>query len=114
LARGTVIAECSLQETKNMTVLELIVYVVIAGVCGAIARAFAGGTGGGVVISVLVGFLGAFVGSWLARQLHLPSVFVVTIGGHPFPIVWSIVGGSLLVAIAHLLMRSRYADRYVR
>jgi uncharacterized membrane protein YeaQ/YmgE (transglycosylase-associated protein family) len=97
-----------------MTLLELIVYLVIAGVCGAIARALAGGTGGGFIISLLVGFLGAFVGTWLARQLHLPSLFVVTIGGHLFPIVWSIVGGMVLVGLAHMLMRPYYRDRYVR
>jgi uncharacterized membrane protein YeaQ/YmgE (transglycosylase-associated protein family) len=97
-----------------MTLLELIIYLFIGGVCGAIARAVAGGTPGGFVISLVVGFLGAFVGTWLAGQLHLPPLFVVTIGGHPFPIVWSIVGGILLVAVANLLMRPRYVDRYAR
>jgi uncharacterized membrane protein YeaQ/YmgE (transglycosylase-associated protein family) len=91
-----------------MTVLEFVVYLVIAGVCGAIARAFAGGTGGGFVISILLGFLGAFVGTWLARVFSLPALVIVAIGGHPFPIVWSIVGGMLLVAIAHALTRPRY------
>jgi uncharacterized membrane protein YeaQ/YmgE (transglycosylase-associated protein family) len=86
-----------------MTLLELIVYLVIAGVCGAIARAFAGGTRGGFLVSVLVGFLGAFAGTWLARQFHLPAFFVVTIGGHLFPIVWSIIGGMALVAIVHMV-----------
>ena len=43
-----------------MTLLELIVYLVIAGVCGAIARAVVGGTGRGFILSVLVGFAGAF------------------------------------------------------
>jgi uncharacterized membrane protein YeaQ/YmgE (transglycosylase-associated protein family) len=96
-----------------MTLLELVVYLVIAGICGAIARAVAGGTGGGFVISLLVGFLGAFIGTWLARQLHLPSFFVVTIAGSPFPIVWSIVGGIVLVGVAHLLTRPRYVDRFM-
>jgi uncharacterized membrane protein YeaQ/YmgE (transglycosylase-associated protein family) len=96
-----------------MTPLELIVYLVIAGVCGAIARSLAGGTGGGFVISLLVGFLGAFVGTWLARQFHLPALFVVTIDRHPFPIVWSIVGGIVLVTVAHMMMRPPYANRYM-
>jgi len=95
-----------------MTLLEFIVYLVIAGICGAIARAIAGGTGGGFVISVLLGFLGAFVGTWLARLLHLPELLVIAIQGHPFPIVWSILGGILLVALAHALTRPRYT--YVR
>lgn len=96
-----------------MTVLEFIIYLVIAGICGAIARGVAGGTGGGFVISVLLGFLGAFIGTWLARLLHLPALLVVAIGGHPFPILWSIIGGIVLVAIAHALMRPRYISRYV-
>lgn len=96
-----------------MTVLEFIIYLVIAGICGAIARGVAGGTGGGFVVSVLLGFLGAFLGTWLARVLHLPAILVIAIGGHPFPIVWSIIGGIILVAIAHALMRPRYVRTYV-
>ncbi len=88
-----------------MTVLEFVVYLVIAGVCGAIARAVGGGTPGGFVVSILVGFLGAFIGVWIARMMHLPVVAVVAIGGHPFPIVWSIAGGLVLVAVAHALTR---------
>ena len=95
-----------------MTPIELIVYLVIGGVCGAIARAVAGGSSrGGFIISLMVGFLGAFIGTWLARQFRLPPVWVVLIGGHPFPIVWSIVGGIVLVALSNVLIRPRY-DRY--
>jgi uncharacterized membrane protein YeaQ/YmgE (transglycosylase-associated protein family) len=94
-----------------MTLLEFVVYIVIAGICGAIARAIGGGTGGGFILSVLLGFLGAFVGTWLARALHLPELLVVAVGGHPFPIVWSILGGMLLVIIAHGLTRPRYVYR---
>ena len=96
-----------------MTILEFIIYLVIAGICGAIARGVAGGTGGGFIISVLLGFLGAFIGTWLARLLHLPELLMVSVGGHPFPILWSIIGGIVLVAIAHALMRPRYVNRYV-
>jgi uncharacterized membrane protein YeaQ/YmgE (transglycosylase-associated protein family) len=91
-----------------MTLLEFVVYLVIAGVCGAIARAFGGGTRGGFVLSILLGFLGAFIGTWIARMLHLPELVVIAVAGHPFPIVWSIVGGMVLVAIAHALTRPRY------
>jgi uncharacterized membrane protein YeaQ/YmgE (transglycosylase-associated protein family) len=87
-----------------MTVIEFVMYLVIAGICGAIARALAGGTGGGFIVSILLGFLGAFVGTWLARMFHLPTLLVVAVAGHPFPIVWSIVGSMVLVAIAHALI----------
>src|SRR5580658_3197386 len=97
-----------------MTFVEFVVYLIIAGICGAIARALVGGSGGGFVISILVGFLGAFVGSWLASKLHLPVILAVTIDGPRFPIVWSIVGGIVLVGVAHMLRGQRYAGRYVR
>lgn len=97
-----------------MTLLELVVYLVIAGICGAIARGIAGGSRGGFVVSVLLGFLGAFLGTWIARMAHLPELIMVQVGGHPFPIIWSIVGGAILVAIAHALTRPRWVDRYVR
>ena len=95
-----------------MTVLEFIVYLVVAGICGAIARAVAGGSRGGFIVSILLGFLGAFLGTWIARAARLPVLLVVDIGGHPFPIVWSIVGGMILVIIAHALTRPRWIDRY--
>jgi uncharacterized membrane protein YeaQ/YmgE (transglycosylase-associated protein family) len=91
-----------------MTILELIVYVVIAAVCGAIARAVAGGTAGGFIVSLFVGFLGAFLGTWIARTFNLPAIFTIVIGGHPFPIIWSIIGGIILVAIVQALIRPRY------
>jgi uncharacterized membrane protein YeaQ/YmgE (transglycosylase-associated protein family) len=91
-----------------MTLLDLGVYLVVAGVCGAVARAIGGGTGGGFLMSVLVGFFGAIVGMCVARAFHLPTFVAVAIGGHPFPIVWSIVGGFVLVAGAHVLMRPRF------
>lgn len=91
----------------GMSLLEFILYLVIAGICGAVARALVGGTPGGFIMSILLGFLGAFLGAWIARQAHLPTLIVVTVGGHPFPIVWSIVGGVILAALAHAFTRPR-------
>jgi uncharacterized membrane protein YeaQ/YmgE (transglycosylase-associated protein family) len=92
-----------------MTLFEFIVYLVIAGICGAIARSLAGGTYGGFVISILLGFLGAFLGTWIARQFHLPELLMVSVEGHPFPILWSIIGAFLLAIVAHALTRPRYS-----
>lgn len=97
-----------------MTIVQLIEYLVVGGICAVIARAVVGGTAGGFVVSLLVGFLGAFMGTWLATQLRLPSILVVTITGYPFQIGWAIVGAVMLVAITNLLLRPRYVDRYAR
>jgi uncharacterized membrane protein YeaQ/YmgE (transglycosylase-associated protein family) len=88
-----------------ITLVDFVVYLVIAGICGSVARAFGGGTRGGFILSIVLGFVGAFVGTWMARMLHLPRFWVVAIEGHSFPIVWSIIGGFVLVALAHALSR---------
>ncbi|MDP9150478.1 MAG: GlsB/YeaQ/YmgE family stress response membrane protein, partial [Myxococcota bacterium] len=67
------------------------------------------GTGGGFVLSILLGFLGAFVGTWLARMFHLPELVIIAVAGRPFPIVWSVIGGIVLVFLAHALTRPRYS-----
>jgi uncharacterized membrane protein YeaQ/YmgE (transglycosylase-associated protein family) len=89
-----------------------VIYLIIAGVCGAIGRAIGGGTGGGFIVSIAVGFVGALLGSYIAHAAHLPELLVVTIDRHPFPILWSIIGAAVFVAIVHLLsgrsLRSYY------
>jgi len=93
--------------SRAMSLLEFIVYLLIAGICGAIARALGGGTPGGFLVSILLGFVGAFVGTWIARAAHLPEFAVVSIGGHHFPIVWSITGALILVLLVHAVSRQR-------
>jgi NAD/NADP transhydrogenase beta subunit len=44
---------------------------------------------------------------WLARVLGLPELFVVTLGGASFPVVWSILGSALFVAVISALSRRR-------
>jgi hypothetical protein len=45
---------------------------------------------------------------WLARVMHLPELFSVQIGTTSFPIVWSIIGSALFVAVITLLTRRSY------
>jgi uncharacterized membrane protein YeaQ/YmgE (transglycosylase-associated protein family) len=97
----------------TLTLTGLIILLIIAGVCGAIGRAIAGGTGGGAVVSIAVGFVGALLGTVIAQYLHLPTLLLVSIDHHPFPIVWSILGASVFVALVHL-MSGRPIRRYGR
>lgn len=87
----------------TITLTGLVVLLVIAGICGAIGRAIGGGTRGGFLISIVVGFVGAVVGLLVANQMNLPELLRVTIDGHSFPVVWSIIGAALFVALARLL-----------
>jgi len=94
----------------TMTWTALLVLVLIAAVCGAVAKALAGG-GGGLVTSIALGFIGALFGPWLALKLKLAEPLVVLVDGRPFPIVWSIVGAALFLAILHLFSRPRWRVR---
>ena len=87
----------------TITISGLIVMLIIAGICGALGRAIGGGTGGGLFVSIALGFIGALVGTFLAHELRLPELLVVAVDRHPFPIVWSIIGAALFVALLHLI-----------
>lgn len=89
-----------------MTLGSFLLLLLIAALCGAIGQAFAGYTMGGCLVSTGVGFLGAIIGMWIATELGMPVFFVVDAGGVDFPVVWSIIGSVLLVAVLSLL-RSR-------
>jgi len=87
------------------TVPAFLLLLLIAAVCGALGKAIAGNVRGGLVVSIALGFIGSLVGPWVARMLELPEPFMVNIGGYPFPVLWSIIGAALFVAIIHLFSR---------
>ncbi len=90
-----------------MTILEFFLLLLIAGICGSIGQAIAGYSRGGCLVSIVVGFIGALLGSWLSIQLEMPELFNVTVGGNQFPVIWSIIGSVLFVALVGLLTRRR-------
>ena len=90
----------------TLTLTGLLVLLIIAGVCGAIGRSIGGGTRGGFLVSIAVGFIGALLGTVMARALHLPELLLVTIDRRPFPILWSIIGAAVFVALVHLISGS--------
>jgi uncharacterized membrane protein YeaQ/YmgE (transglycosylase-associated protein family) len=91
-----------------MTLLEVLLYLLIAALAGGIGRAIAGGTRGGCVVSIVLGFIGALLGSWIARKAKLPEVFLIRLGdGPPFPFLWSVIGAALFVAVVVALSGGR-------
>lgn len=90
-----------------MTLVQFLLLLLVAAICGAIGQALAGYSLGGCLVSAVVGLLGAFLGVWLARELHLPEIFTVQVGGESFPIIWSIVGSMILALLIGLLSRRR-------
>jgi uncharacterized membrane protein YeaQ/YmgE (transglycosylase-associated protein family) len=90
-----------------MGILDFLILLLIAGICGSIGQAIAGYNRGGCIVSIVVGFIGALLGSWLSVQLNLPELFNIMIGGNSFPIIWSIIGSVIFVIIVGLFSRGR-------
>ena len=88
-----------------MTLIDFLVLGVIAAICGMIGESLAGYSVGGCLTSALIGYVGAFIGAWLARQLGLPELLAITVGGQSIPVIWSILGSALLVAGLALIRR---------
>ena len=90
-----------------MTLIDLLLLLLVAGVCGAIGQAIGGVSRGGCLVSIALGFVGALLGMWLARQAGMPELLPVRVGTQTFPVVWSIIGSALFVAVIGLVSRSR-------
>ena len=90
-----------------MTPLDIVLLLLVAGICGSLGQAISGYSRGGCLVSIALGFVGAVLGMWLARKMGLPELFAVQIGTTSFPIIWSIIGSALFVAVITLLTRAR-------
>ena len=90
-----------------MSLIDFLLLLLVAGICGALGQAIAGYSRGGCLVSIVLGFIGALLGTWLARLLKLPDLFLVQIGGQGFPVIWSIIGASLFVAVLNLISSRR-------
>lgn len=86
-----------------MTLIDILILLLIAGICGALGRAIAGERRGGILVAIALGFVGALFGMFLARALKLPELINV----RGFPIVWSIIGAALFVAVVSFLTKPR-------
>src|SRR5262249_39619848 len=95
-------------EEGAMSVLDFIILLIIAGICGAIGKAITGYWPGGFLVSIVLGFIGALLGLWIARTMGLPELFAIQVGGASLPIIWSIIGAALLIAVISLFGRRRY------
>ena len=89
-----------------MDLLDFLLLLLVAGICGGLGQAIAGYSRTGCFGSIALGFIGALLGMWIARAMALPELFAIRIGdAASFPIIWSIIGAALFVAFLSLLTR---------
>jgi uncharacterized membrane protein YeaQ/YmgE (transglycosylase-associated protein family) len=88
-----------------MGVISFLVMLLIASITGSIGAGLAGRRNTGCLPSIALGFIGAVIGTAIAQQLDLPRFWTLTFGGHPFPLVWAVVGSALFVAVLNLFSK---------
>jgi uncharacterized membrane protein YeaQ/YmgE (transglycosylase-associated protein family) len=99
----------------EFSLIEVLVWAVVALICAAIAEAIIGYSPGGLFASIAIGLVGAFVGSWVARNIGLPPLLTFTFGDVRIELLWTILGATLLVGTLALLRRGtrrRYRRTY--
>ncbi|HTG16678.1 MAG TPA: GlsB/YeaQ/YmgE family stress response membrane protein [Blastocatellia bacterium] len=96
-----------------MTLVSFLVVLSIVGICGVVGKNLAQYHGGSFLVSIVLGFVGALLGIWIAGALGMSELFAISVGGRPFPLVWSIVGSALFVVLLSLLRRrAQSSDRH--
>ena len=77
----------------------ILILLIIAFICGSIGASLAGASKKGCLVNIALGFVGALLGGWLSRKLQIGEILVIK----GIPVVWSIIGAALFVALLNLL-----------
>lgn len=88
-----------------MTLWDLLILLLVAGICGAIGQAISGFSRGGCLAAIGFGLVGALLGRYLSGAIGLAPLFVVNAGGAAIPIVWTILGALLLSLVVAIVQR---------
>jgi len=88
-------------------VIKILILLIIAFFCGSIGAKLAGASKKGCITSIALGFIGGLIGSWISRKIQVPEL--LTFQG--IPIVWSIIGSALFVAVINLISGGNSRDK---
>jgi len=91
---------------RNKT-MDMLIFLIIAFITGSIGASLAGSSRIGCLGSIFVGLIGSWVGKFIATKFNLPEIFALHIRGYAYPIIWSIVGAIICVAVLHLFLFRR-------
>jgi uncharacterized membrane protein YeaQ/YmgE (transglycosylase-associated protein family) len=90
-----------------MSVWEFLFLLLVAFVCGGLAQAITGYSRGGCLVSIAIGFIGALLGMWLQKLTGAPDLLTIQFDETRFPVVWSLIGAVLFVAVVGFLTPRR-------
>ncbi len=75
----------------------------IAAIVGSLGARLGGRQPMGCLLSIVIGLIGAMLGRWLSETLDIGDPWTITAGNQTFPVLWSIVGAALFVAVLNLI-----------
>ena len=93
-----------------MSIFGFLVLLIVAAICGSIGAALAGHSSRGCLTSIVIGFIGAIIGTWLSQELGIGDLFY----WYRIPIIWSIIGAALFVAVITALTGGSRSKRKKR
>lgn len=79
--------------------MKFILLLIIAFFCGSIGSQLAGASKKGCLVNIVLGYIGAILGGWLSRKLGMGPILTI----YGIPVIWSIIGSAIFVAILSLL-----------
>lgn len=93
-----------------MDPLQLLILLVIAGICGAVAELIVGFSPPGLhvmLVSIIVGVIGAFIGGGVAEAIGLPPITEIRVGNIRLSLLYTILGSTLLLVLLQALRSGR-------
>lgn len=102
-----------------MDLLQLLILLVIAGICGGLSELILGQrvSDGNLIITIVLGVIGACFGTWLSWMLFgfgIPRPLVIEVGTTQMDLVWSLIGSLLVLALLSALRGGRSWRRLLR
>lgn len=88
-----------------MQLADFVMMGLVAIVCGTIAQITSPYSRGGWLVHLGIAFAGAVAGVVVSRYLNAPAIYDVKYRTTDFPIIYSIVGSALLLAMLGFLVK---------
>ena len=85
--------------------MEILAWLIVGLVAGVLASLVVGGSGLGLLGDIVAGIAGAFVGGWIFHAAGWSAPW----GGLAGTIFVAFIGAVVILAIVHLIQRSRVA-----
>jgi uncharacterized membrane protein YeaQ/YmgE (transglycosylase-associated protein family) len=83
--------------------LQLLILLIIAGLCGAIAEWIVGFSPGDLLVTIINGVVGAYVGSWVGSLIPIDLPLRVAVGTISFNLIWAVLGSIVLLLLLRTL-----------